>query len=86
MKKYLIVLVFVFLLLSGTTVFAQNKQTGVKKELDAQSGQTDKLLGKKIQQKTLSDGRYEKLDTISSVNCKAHKKALHKKKKHYAPE
>jgi hypothetical protein len=82
MKKYSIVLALVFLLLSGTTVSAQNKQAGVKKELDAQSGQTDKLLGKKIQQKTLSDSRFEKLDTGTAVKPKVHRKAIHKKKKH----
>ncbi len=82
MKKYLIVMVLVFLLLSGVTVFAQNKQTGVKKELDAQSEQTDKLQGKKIQQKTLSVNRFEKLDNATTVKAKRPRKAIHKKKKH----
>ena len=60
MKKNAIVMVLVFLFLSGTTVYGQNSQTGVKKEIADNSGQTDKIVGKKIQQQTISSNRFEK--------------------------
>lgn len=75
-------MVLVFLLLSGTTVYAQNNQTGVKKEIVKHSEQTDSLQGKKIQQGTLSGNRFEKLNTTTAVKPKPHnKKTTHKKKK-----
>ena len=82
MKKYSIISVLVFLLLSGTTVQAQNSQTSVKKEIADHSEQTDKIVGKKIEQHTLSVNHFEKLDTTIAVKSKPlSKKNTHKKKK-----
>ena len=84
MKKNSIILVLVFLLLSGTTVQAQNNQTGVKKEITDHSEQTDKIVGKKIEQNTLSRNRFEKLETdkAATKKTKPHsRKFAHKKKK-----
>ena len=82
MKKNSISTVLVFLMLSGTSVHAQNSQTGVKKEIADHSGQTDKIVGKKIQQQTISSNRFEKLDTLATIKPKPHhRKHAHKKKK-----
>ncbi len=82
MKKNAIVMVLVFLFLSGTTVYAQNSQTGVKKEIINHSEQTDNLQRKKIQESTLSVNHFEKLDTTIAVKAKPlNKKTTHKKKK-----
>jgi hypothetical protein len=82
MKKNLIKTVLVFLLLSGTTVYAQNSQTGVKKEITDHSEQTDKLPGKKIQQETLANGKFEKLDAPATVkNKQPKKKKFYKRRK-----
>ena len=82
MKKNSLNTVLVFLMLSGTTVHAQNSQTGVKKEIADHSGQTDKIVGKKIQQQTISSNRFEKLDTLAAIKPKPHyRKHAHKKKK-----
>ncbi len=74
-------MVLVFLMLSGTNVHAQNSQTGVKKEIADHSGQTDKIVGKKIQQQTISNNRFEKLDSLSCKKSKPHgRKHAYKKK------
>lgn len=75
-------MVLVFLFLSGASAHAQNNQTGVKNEIVKHSEQTDSLLGKKIQQGTLSVNSFEKLDTTTAIKPKPHnKKTTHKKKK-----
>ncbi len=85
MKKDSIISVLVFLLLSGTTVHAQNSQTSANKEITGHSEQTDKIVGKKIEQNTLLSGnRFEKLETVKApaVKAKPHnRKPAHKKKK-----
>ena len=75
-------MVIVFLFLSGTTVYGQNSQTGVKKEIINHSEQTDNLQGRKIQESTLSGNHFEKLDTTIAAKSKPlNKKTTHKKKK-----
>ena len=82
MKKNAIISVLVFLLLSAITVQAQNSQTSVKKVITDHSEQADKIVGKKIEQHTLSGSHFEKLDTIIAVKPKPHnKKITHKKRK-----
>jgi hypothetical protein len=81
MKINSIILVLVFLFLSGTTVHAQNNQTGVKKEIVRHSEQTDSLQGKKIQQAALSTNGFEKLDTTKTVMPKSQKKKKTAQKK-----
>jgi len=82
MKKNAIISVLIFLLLSAITVQAQNSQTSVKKVITDHSEQADKIVGKKIDQHTLSGSHFEKLDTIIAVKPKPHnKKITHKKGK-----
>lgn len=84
MKKNSIISVLVFLLLSGTTVQAQNSQTGVKKVIVDHSEQTDKIVGKKIEENTLSRNGFDKLETdkAATIKTKPHcRKPAHKKKK-----
>ncbi len=77
-------MVLVFLFLSGTSVHAQTSQTSVKKMINNHSEQTDKIVGKKIEQNTLSGSRFEKLDTVTAATVKSkphNRKSAHKKKK-----
>lgn len=77
-------MVLVFLLLSRTSVHAQTSQTSVKKEITDHSEQTDKIVGKKIEQNTLSGNRFEKLDTVTAATVKPkphNRKPAHKKKR-----
>lgn len=75
-------MVLVLLMLSGANVHAQNNEKGVKKEIADHSGQTDKIVGKKIQQQTISSNRFEKLDALATTKQKpSYRKHACKKKK-----
>lgn len=85
MKKKSIITIVIFLLLSGTSLHAQNNQTSINKEITDHSEQSDKTVGKKIKQNTLSSNRFEKLETAvtaAAAKPKPHnRKPAHKKKK-----
>ncbi len=83
MKKNLIIVVLVFLFLSGSHVSAQNGQTGVKNEITKHSKELDDLEGNKIQHHILSTNHFEKLETtMKAVKTRSNdKKPLCKKKK-----
>lgn len=83
MKKYLIIPALAIVLLSATTTLqAQPNQTGVKKELDTNSEQTDKLLGRKIEQQVISGNHVEKLRVKdTTVISTPKKKVIHKKRR-----
>jgi hypothetical protein len=66
MKKQSLIVIFsaAFLLLQSSLCAQDSTKTGAAKQISNSSEQADKLSGKKIQQKNLSAGHFERLDTI----------------------
>jgi len=66
MKKTRTILLGAIILLAGATVHAQDStKHHAFKQIGKGSENADNLYGKKIQQQTLSNKRFEKLDTIA---------------------
>lgn len=66
MKKTCTITLLTVIFLSVAAMTNAQDSSGVKKQINASNEKADNLHGKKIQQQTLSAGKFEKLDTAIS--------------------
>ena len=79
MKNIITSLFFIVAFSSAVVVHAQDS-SGVKKQINASNEKADNLHGRKIQQQSLSSGKFEKLDSTTSFKPATKQKKKSKRK------
>ena len=82
MKNIFTTILFVPIFFGATVTLHAQDSNGVKNQIKRSNEKADNLHGKKIQQQSLSPGKFEKLDTVVSPKPLVAKQKKKSKLKH----